>query len=170
MFYRQPNLSELNPNIVLGLVWQREKPYAIQMALVLHQVFCRKRSAMWRVNNCGIECNHRLPRLFVSLQVFNPNDNAINARKTVHRRITAEKYAVFQHCDIVGCVARCFDNLKWQREWLELLWINSDKSIEVLLFDWRVFVFAFAEEFQNLTEQPRQTVGTTANKRILTLL
>ena len=124
---------------------------------------------MRRVNHLWIERNHLVPRLLVLLQILNPDNDAPDAGKTVHGRIPTEEDSVFHHGDMVGSVAGRFDNLERQRERLELLRVDGDKPVNVLLFDWRKFVFAFPEELQDLTEQPRQTAGASANKRILTL-
>ena len=67
---------------------------------------------------------------------------------------------------MVGGVAWSLDNLERQRERLKFLRVDGDKAVEVLLFDWRVFVFAFAEELQDLAEEPSQSAGATANKRV----
>ena len=139
------------------------------MALVFHQVFCRKRLAVRWIYHCGIERNHLLPRPLVLLLVLNPDDDAPDAGKVVHRCIATEQDAVFQQGDMVGGVAGRFDNFERQRERLELLRVDGDKPVNVLLFDWRKFVFAFAEELQDLTEEPGQTAGAAANKRVLTI-
>ena len=107
---------------------------------------------MRRVNHLWIEHNHLVPRLFVLLNIFNPDDGALEARETVHGRISTEEDAVFQQGDMVGGVAWGLNNLERQRERLKFLRVDGDKAVEVLLFDWRVFVFAFAEECQVLAE------------------
>ena len=73
------------------------KPYAVQMAMVLHQVFCREGLPMSWINHCGVECNRLLPRLLVLLQILNPDDDALDAGEIVHSGIATEQDAILQH-------------------------------------------------------------------------
>ena len=124
---------------------------------------------MRRVNHLWIERNHLVPRQSVLLNIFNPDDDALDAGEVVHGSIATEQDAIFQQGDMVGGVAWSLDNLEGQRERFELLRVDGDKAVEVLLFDWRIFVLAFPEELQDLTEELGQTAGAAANKRVLTL-
>ena len=126
--------QSLHPGCGL-LLLQRIKPYAIQMASIFHQVFCRKRLPMRWVNQLWVECNHLLPRLLVLLQAFNPDDSALDTGEVVHGGIATEQDAIIQHRDMVRSMARGLDDLKRQGQGLERIGIDRDEPWQICLLN-----------------------------------
>ena len=66
----------------------------VKLRQVFFQVDCTDRLAVRGVNSLRCDCDYRLPRLFVLLQVFDPDGDSLEAREVVHGGIATEENVV----------------------------------------------------------------------------
>ena len=86
------------------------------MFLKPFQVSRRERFSVCGVNGFWFEIYHLVPRIFVLLQVLNPDDCAFYAGEIVHGGIATEQYSVFEKAYVIGRMARSLNYLEWKFE------------------------------------------------------